>query len=179
VRIARICDPEAREPFPYFCHNTTTYVSVEHDAPSQLLVINDQEPCWASIQVDRREVHAIRLTGKQAVIELHKLSAPAPHNDSFTDTLASLFNLRRVRPNCKSHTRLYAFQVVLQADTPQRPVLATYDFHILCPREYQEACAVHRQICTNPDVIAPDTISDRTEGRCCPDCKQTRHDRAS
>lgn len=181
MRIARICDPELRESFPQFCHNTTTYVSIPHKAASQLFVFNDEEPCWASIQVEGREVHTVRLDGKQSLIELHRLVQPEPVTDSFRDTLANLFGVRRSRPreNCKNHTRLYAFQVVLLADTPQRQVLATYDFHILCPREYADACAVHRQICSNPDVIAPDTISDRTEGRCCPDCKQTRQHRAS
>jgi hypothetical protein len=178
VRIARVCDPEAREQFPNFVHNTTTYVSVPHDAPSQLFVIDDTEPAWASIQVDGREVHAVRLDAGQTVIQLNTLYAPAPASDSFRDNLVSLFSRRR-RPNCKSHVRLYAFQVVIQSDTDERKVLATYDFHILCPREYQEACDVHARICAHPEVISPDTISDRAEGRECPNCKRTREVRTT
>lgn len=175
MRIARISDPVAQELFPSFCHNTTTYVGIPHEAPSLLFVYNDQEPCWASIQVDGREVHAVRLDGKQATIELHNLRAPGVSavSDSLLDAFTSLFRLNR-RPNCKSLTRLYAFSVVLQADTAQRAVLATYDFHVLCPREFEDALAVHREICHRPEAITPDTISHRAEGRCCPHCIATR-----
>jgi hypothetical protein len=165
----------ANELFPSFCHNTTTYVGIPHDAPSILFVYNDQEPCYASIQVDGREVHSVRLEGRQTHIELHKLRAPAVTavSDSLLEAFTSIFRVRR-RANCKSQTRLYAFSVVLQADTPQRNVLATYQFHVLCPREFQDALAVHHEICHSPEAIAPDSISHRAEGRCCPHCIATR-----
>jgi hypothetical protein len=182
VRIARICDPATQELYPNFCHNTRTYVGIEHDAPSVLFVYNDQEPSWASIQVDGREVHRVQLTGTQAVIELHKLMAPPPApadlTEALSDVLGNFLRLKRRKPNCRSHQRLYKFSLVLQADTDQRETLATYDFHVLCPREFEEANAYHRQICADPAAIAPHTIAERAEGRCCPNCRRTREERA-
>ncbi len=176
MRIARICNPEAREPFPSFAHHTTTYVGIPHDNPSQLCILNDEEPGFVSIQADGREIFSQRLVDGQADIELSKFTAPVPPPANLTDTLARIINLARRLPGCR-HTRLYAFSVVLLSDTPERTVLATYDFHILCSQEFEEACSVHRQICHSPEAIAPDSISDRTAGRCCPDCREVRHSR--
>lgn len=176
MRIARICDPEAREPYPNFVHNTTTYVAIPHDRPSLLFVFNDEEPCSVAIMAEGREIHVERLVNGQAVIELHRFRAPAPQPTNVTETLASLISLARRKPHCREN-RLYAFSIVLRDDTPEQSVLATYDFHVLCPTEYEAACAYHHEICQSPKVISPDTISDRAEGRACPNCREVRKTR--
>jgi hypothetical protein len=142
--------------------------------------MNDDEPSWVSIVADGRQVHVERLSDGQAVIELHKLTAPSPNRESLFglgDTLAQIIALARRKPDCRQ-TRLYAFSVVLHRDTPERQVLATYDFHVLCPEEFEAACAFHSQICQRPTAITPDTISDRAEGRHCPHCREVRQHRS-
>lgn len=177
MRIATICDPQAREPFPSFVHNTTTYVSIPHDHPSLLVAKNDEEPCWLSLQVEGRELHAQRLVDGQAIIDISKFKAPLPSPTSLTDTLSQILSFARGKSACR-HTRLYTFSAVLLGDTADRAVLATYDFHVLCPREFEAACVFHRDVCRSPQAITPDTISDRTEGRNCPSCRQVRASRS-
>lgn len=177
MRIARICDPSVHEPYQSFTHNTTAYVGIPHHQASVLFVLNEEEPdAWVSLQSDGREVHAVQLVDGKTLIALSEINAPAPAPDSLTEGLSHLLSFVRGRSTCRD-TRLYKFSVVIQSNDENRSVLATYDFHILCPQEFEEASTYHRQLCHRPNAIAPDTISERTEGRCCPDCRQIREQR--
>lgn len=168
MRTVRICNPVAGEPFPCFQHHTTTYVAIPHGHPS-LLFIQPEQSCWLTIQSEARPVMERRLTSDEVAIDLAELPAPGRGNTLAKFLLAPLAHMAG-RPKHVCPDRLYAFTVTLHADTRERPIIATYDFHILCPEEYEQARTCDRELRCDPQAISPDTISERTEGRHCAHC---------
>jgi hypothetical protein len=168
VRTVKICDPLSGGPFPSFVHNTTTYVGIPHDRQSQLFV-NCSGPCRVCVQSGGRTLVCQDTISGQVVIPLSELQAPPVPPGSIAEWLLSFLR----KHECGPH-RLYRFAAIIQSQEPGHPVLATYDFHILCPVEYAEAMAYHHALQTNPAAIAPDAIADRAEGRTCPYCRQVR-----
>lgn len=170
---ARICDPIAQQPFASFVHNTTTYVSIPHGHPSVLFLQADEckpeQPIRASIQVGGREVYSHQMNCQPSFIELSKLPAP-PHIGSFGDLFIPLM---RKRP-APEPMRLYSFSIVFQSCDADARTLATYQFHVLCPPEFEQAEEFHLRLQRDPKAIAPDSITDRCEGNCCPDCRAVR-----
>lgn len=167
---AKICDPIAQQPFASFVHNTTTFVSIPHGHPSVLFLHADSQPqpVRASIQVGGREVYNHVLNAQPSFIELSKL--PAPPSSSFGELFMPLMR-KRTAPQ---PMRLYSFSVVFQSNDEGARTLATYDFHVLCPPEFDQAQEFHLRLQRDPTAIAPDSLSDRCEGNCCPDCRAVR-----
>jgi hypothetical protein len=169
VKTVRICNPVRQEPYPSFLHQTTQYVAVPHCSP-YLLYVDSDEACTVSLQVAGREVMSLDVGAEPTHIPLSDLPVPKAQPDGLMDLLAS--KLARRKQACPP--RLHAFSAVFVRNTPDRQVAATFDFHVLCPTEFEPARAFHLQLQTDPDAIAPDTIFDRAEGVHCPECRQLR-----
>ena len=110
-----------------------------------------------------------RLNRSEAGASRNRTSADPPRHETSTSA--------DVVPSARSGAcppRLYAFSAVFVRNTPDRQVAATFDFHVLCPTEFEPARAFHLQLQKDPDAIAPDTIFDRAEGVHCPECRQLR-----
>lgn len=166
-----ICDPSARRAFQTFVHNTTTYVSVPHDAASQLWVEAD-EPSVLVIQSCGQAVIQ-RPFDRQITVPLSEIRTPFHVSQGLAD-LASAFVkqglLRRPAPPCRNpNHRLYDFTVEIRRALDNATIGAR-DVHILCPVDFALAQELHLLLQDKPNALAPDTIWQRSEGKACPQC---------
>jgi hypothetical protein len=161
-----IVDQDKR-PFEELRHHTTTYVSIPHGASSQVQV-NWSEPCRVCVTSSGQEVVCHLAPEGKAVLPLNTLANPTV-KVPLPELLRPLFHRHRIRQQ-----RLYAFSVVIQANRPGFPVLSSYEFHVLCPLDFEAAKAVQLSLAKQPKAITPDLISDRAEGHRCSECNQVR-----
>lgn len=167
VKNVTICDPTTLKPFQSFKHNTTTYVCIPHDARFAVQV-KWGEAFQLCVNSGERDVICGPAADGSALIDISDQRAPQIRTH-LPDLVQRLFTKSR-RPQ----QRLYAFSVVIKADTIGNPVLSSYDYHVLCPLDYDEAMAVKLEIDRDPRAISPDLISDRVEGHRCSQCHEVR-----
>lgn len=168
-----ICDPRAQGPFRTFVHNTTTYVSVPHDAPSQLWVEAD-EPSVLVIHSCGQAVMS-REFERNVTIPLHEIRTPHHQPTGLADIASAVLMqglLRRPAPPCKNpNHRLYDFTAEVRR-LRDGATVANMDVHILCPTDFRVAEDLHLRLQDEPAAIAPDAIWQHAEGKACPQCAQ-------
>lgn len=161
----KLCNPNVPEPFKQFVHNTTTYVAVPHDSPFQLFV-QSQPGSTLRIFVRGHKLVKQVLPEGQAILPLSDLTMP--HE---IGSLRDWINLVMGRPKPQPvQQRLYQFCAHVSRPGGEKTT-ATFAFHILCPEEFEVARAVHLRLQTEPDAIAPKTISELVEGHHCVQCQ--------
>jgi hypothetical protein len=167
VKTVSLCDPKTLKPFPSFKHNTTTYVSIPHDAPFAVQV-QWGEPFLLCVNSGDYDVICRPASEGTALIDITDERAPQVRRQ-LPELLRAL--VTRVRSRLQ---RLYAFSVVIKAESPGNPVLSSYEYHVLCPTEFDAAMACKLLIDKDPKAITPELICDRVEGQSCPQCHEVR-----
>ena len=173
MKSVQIIDPTTNKPFDQFTHGTTTYVSVPHDHPSEL-VVAWEVPCTVCIQRGSEKLAVP--TGSRsycteapegfARIVLSDLKSPAnPHRIS--DWVKELVG----KHGCPQ-LRLYKFEAVIEDGKPDE--LSKFKFHVLCPADYAEADKRHLELLEHPDCLGCQTIEQCCEGRSCTQCGEVR-----
>lgn len=167
IKSVTICNPE-RKPYQGFKHGTTTFVSIPHDARSQVLV-QWSEPCRVCITSSGQEIVCHPAANGHACIDVHPTLQAPRIRTPLPDLLRPLFRRQTV-----GQQRLYSFTVEIQADRAGYPSLATYDFHVMCPLDFEAARAIALEKQRNPRVAAGEDIPACAEGLRCPQCNQVR-----
>lgn len=166
-----ICDPGAKEPFGAFVHNTTTYVSVPHDAASQLWVEAD-EPSKLVIQSCGQPVKEIPFE-RSITVPLSEISTNWNQTPGLVEIAGNWLRkgLRRPAPCRHPSNRLYDFTVEVRR-LRDDAIVGEAEVHILCPIDFKLASELHLLLQERPDALSPDTIAQRAEGKACPRCAQ-------
>jgi hypothetical protein len=167
-----ICDPGAQEPFSSFVHHTTTYVSVPHDAASQLWVEADG-PSKLVIQSCGQPVKEIPFD-RSIAVPLSEIRTNWNQSPGLVETATNWLRkevLRRPAPCRHPSNRLYDFTVEVRR-LRDDAILGDAEVHILCPIDFKLASELHLLLQERPDALSPDTIAQRAEGKACPQCAQ-------
>ncbi|HEY9790282.1 MAG TPA: hypothetical protein V6D22_07785 [Candidatus Obscuribacterales bacterium] len=167
VKNVSLCDPDTLKPFPSFKHNTTTYVGIPHGGRFAVQV-QWGEPFLLCVNSGDSDIICRPASEGKALIDITDERAPQIRRQ-LPELVQALFTRERRRPQ-----RLYAFSVVIKSDAAGHPVLSSYEYHVLCPSEFDAALACKLAIDRNPKDISPELICDRVEGNTCPQCHEVR-----
>ncbi len=143
MNIARVCNPEAEEPFHCFCDRTTTCVRLPQGSNCQLYIQVD-EPGQLVIEADGAELYSCPVDPGTRLFPLSPVLNPAVRRDA--RSILSVFANSIV-----GRQPIRDFKVVVKrSDRPSAPVAATFDFRLLAPAEYDRAYQEHVSECCRP-----------------------------
>lgn len=172
-----VINPQEKQPYPRFTHNTTTYVGVPHGASSMLRINTspDTRPAMIQIVSGGKEILSAPFKETSLTLSLSELKAPAPPGNLLSRLPIPIplpFSQRKPILSVASQ-RLYAFTVHAFRDPGKSMLSASFEIHILCDTDWKLAYTAHQRLQKQPDALHCRSIWEYAEGTC-PICKEIR-----
>lgn len=143
MNIARICNPEAEEPFHSFCDRTTTYVRLPECNDCQLYLEVD-EPGQLVIEADGAELYSCPIDPNMRLVPLTPVLNPVMRRGARSVLSVFTHSFAERQP-------IRDFKVVVKhTEQPSPSVAATFNFRLLTPAEYDRVYADHVAECGQP-----------------------------